>query len=74
MRFEVADAVGYTGHGVDFVAFFDCMHDMANPDLLWRIVADPRSGLVGALSSGTWCSGWREAINARSWSMEPWCQ
>jgi SAM-dependent methyltransferase len=30
-RFEVADAVGYKGHGFDLVAFFDCLHDMANP-------------------------------------------
>lgn len=30
-RFEVADAVGYKGHGFDFVAFFDCLHDMADP-------------------------------------------
>jgi SAM-dependent methyltransferase len=29
--FEVADAVSYEGKGLDFVAFFDCLHDMADP-------------------------------------------
>jgi SAM-dependent methyltransferase len=29
--FEVADAVSYKGEGFDFVAFFDCLHDMADP-------------------------------------------
>ena len=30
-RFEVADAVGYGGDGFDLIAFFDCLHDMADP-------------------------------------------
>ena len=30
-RFEVADAVSYAASGLDFVAFFDCLHDMADP-------------------------------------------
>jgi SAM-dependent methyltransferase len=30
-RFEVADAVGYDGKGFDLIAFFDCLHDMADP-------------------------------------------
>ena len=30
-RFEVADAVGYREKGFDLIAFFDCLHDMADP-------------------------------------------
>jgi len=30
-QFEVADAVGYTGQAFDLIAFFDCLHDMADP-------------------------------------------
>jgi 2-polyprenyl-3-methyl-5-hydroxy-6-metoxy-1,4-benzoquinol methylase len=30
-RFEVADAVGYQGKDFDLIAFFDCLHDMADP-------------------------------------------
>jgi SAM-dependent methyltransferase len=30
-RFEVADAMGYQGRGFDLIAFFDCLHDMADP-------------------------------------------
>ncbi len=30
-RFEVADAVGYQDKGFDLIAFFDCLHDMADP-------------------------------------------
>lgn len=29
--FEVSDAAGYTGTDFDLVAFFDCLHDMADP-------------------------------------------
>jgi SAM-dependent methyltransferase len=29
--FEVADATSYAGNDYDLVAFFDCLHDMANP-------------------------------------------
>ncbi len=31
VRFETADAAGYTGKNFDFIAFFDCLHDMADP-------------------------------------------
>jgi SAM-dependent methyltransferase len=30
-RFEVADAVSYKDRDLDFIAFFDCLHDMADP-------------------------------------------
>jgi SAM-dependent methyltransferase len=30
-HFEVADATTYQGRDFDFVAFFDCLHDMADP-------------------------------------------
>ncbi len=30
-RFEVADATTYKGGDYDFIAFFDCLHDMADP-------------------------------------------
>jgi SAM-dependent methyltransferase len=30
-HFEVADAATYQGRGFDLVAFFDCLHDMADP-------------------------------------------
>jgi SAM-dependent methyltransferase len=29
--FEVADATSYEGGDYDLIAFFDCLHDMANP-------------------------------------------
>lgn len=31
VRFEVADATSYQGGDYDLVAFFDCLHDMADP-------------------------------------------
>jgi SAM-dependent methyltransferase len=31
VRFEVADATGYDGREFDLIAFFDCLHDMADP-------------------------------------------
>jgi SAM-dependent methyltransferase len=31
VRFEVARAKDYPGDGYDFVAFFDCLHDMGDP-------------------------------------------
>ena len=31
VHFEVAAAKDYSGHGYDFVAFFDCLHDMGDP-------------------------------------------
>jgi 2-polyprenyl-3-methyl-5-hydroxy-6-metoxy-1,4-benzoquinol methylase len=30
-RFEVADAVSYSGEGFDLIAFFDSLHDMGDP-------------------------------------------
>lgn len=30
-RFEVAKATGYVERNLDFIAFFDCLHDMADP-------------------------------------------
>ena len=30
-RFEVADATSYPGRDFDLIAFFDCLHDMADP-------------------------------------------
>ncbi|HEX4081144.1 MAG TPA: class I SAM-dependent methyltransferase [Rhizomicrobium sp.] len=30
-RFEVADATSYDGRDFDLIAFFDCLHDMADP-------------------------------------------
>jgi 2-polyprenyl-3-methyl-5-hydroxy-6-metoxy-1,4-benzoquinol methylase len=30
-RFEIADAVSYEERNLDFIAFFDCLHDMADP-------------------------------------------
>jgi SAM-dependent methyltransferase len=30
--FEQADATGYAGRDFDLIAFFDCLHDMADPD------------------------------------------
>jgi len=31
IRFEVGDATSYGGRDYDFIAFFDCLHDMADP-------------------------------------------
>src|SRR6202012_3326770 len=31
VRFETADANSYQERGLDFIAFFDCLHDMADP-------------------------------------------
>jgi len=31
IRFEVGDASSYGGRDYDFIAFFDCLHDMADP-------------------------------------------
>jgi len=32
VKFEVAKAKDYPGKGYDFVAFFDCLHDMGDPE------------------------------------------
>jgi SAM-dependent methyltransferase len=31
VRFELGDATSYAGNGFDLIAFFDCLHDMADP-------------------------------------------
>lgn len=31
VRFEVADATGYRAKDLDLIAFFDCLHDLADP-------------------------------------------
>lgn len=31
VRFETADAAGFPGEGYDFVAMFDCLHDLGDP-------------------------------------------
>jgi SAM-dependent methyltransferase len=31
VRFEVADATGYKANNYDLIAFFDCLHDLADP-------------------------------------------
>jgi len=31
VRFETADAVSYPHRDLDFIAFFDCLHDMGDP-------------------------------------------
>ncbi len=35
-RFEVGDAVSYPGNDFDLIAFFDCLHDMADPSAAAR--------------------------------------
>jgi SAM-dependent methyltransferase len=32
VKFEIAKAKDYPGNGFDFVAFFDCLHDMGDPE------------------------------------------
>ena len=39
-RFETADAVSYKESGLDFIAFFDCLHDMADPSGVARHARD----------------------------------
>jgi SAM-dependent methyltransferase len=48
VSFEVAAAQSYPGAGYDLVAFFDCLHDMGDPDSAARHV---RSTLA---DDGTW--------------------
>jgi SAM-dependent methyltransferase len=48
VKFEVAKAKDYPGKGFDFVAFFDCLHDMGDPEGAARHV-------LGSLGDhGTW--------------------
>ncbi len=42
-RFEVADAVGYRDKDFDLIAFFDCLHDMADPVSVARHARDAMS-------------------------------
>jgi len=48
VKFEVARAKDYPGSGYDFVAFFDCLHDMGDPR---GAAAHVRESLA---SDGTW--------------------
>jgi SAM-dependent methyltransferase len=48
VSFEVATAQSYPGRGYDLVAFFDCLHDMGDPDAAARHV---RASLA---DDGTW--------------------
>jgi SAM-dependent methyltransferase len=43
-RFEVAEATGYGDSGFDFIAFFDCLHDMADPAGAARHARDALKG------------------------------
>ncbi|MFI5506793.1 class I SAM-dependent methyltransferase [Mycobacterium sp. NPDC051804] len=43
-RFEVADAVGYPDREIDLIAFFDCLHDMADPVSAARHAREAISG------------------------------
>ena len=48
MKFEVAKAKDYPGNDYDFVAFFDCLHDMGDPVGAARHVRETLS------PNGTW--------------------
>jgi len=48
VKFEVAKAKDYPGAGYDFVAFFDCLHDMGDP------VGAARHVKESLASNGTW--------------------
>ena len=48
VKFEVAAAKNYPGSGYDFVAFFDCLHDMGDPEGAARHV------LKSLAPDGTW--------------------
>jgi SAM-dependent methyltransferase len=43
-RFEVADAVSYADKGFDLIAFFDCLHDMADPVCASRHAREAMAG------------------------------
>ena len=47
-HFEVADATSYAGKDFDFIAFFDCLHDMGDPEGAARHVLETLD------PSGTW--------------------
>jgi SAM-dependent methyltransferase len=48
VRFEVAPASSYSGHGYDLVTMFDCLHDMGDP------VGAARHVRRSLASDGTW--------------------
>ena len=48
VKFEVASAKQYPGQGYDFVAFFDCLHDMGDPEGAARHVLETLA------PNGTW--------------------
>ena len=48
VKFEIAKAKDYPGKGYDFVAFFDCLHDMGDPEGAARHV------LSSLDANGTW--------------------
>jgi SAM-dependent methyltransferase len=48
VKFEVAKAKDFPGKGFDFVAFFDCLHDMGDPEGAARHVRESLS------PQGTW--------------------
>jgi hypothetical protein len=48
VKFEVASAKQYPGKGYDFVAFFDCLHDMGDPEGAARHVLETLD------RNGTW--------------------
>src|ERR1700723_2983978 len=48
VKFEVASAKQYPGKGYDFVAFFDCLHDMGDPEGAARHVLETLA------PNGTW--------------------
>jgi len=48
VKFEVASAKEYPGKGYDFVAFFDCLHDMGDPEGAARHVLETLA------PNGTW--------------------
>jgi SAM-dependent methyltransferase len=48
VKFEVARAKDYPGKGFDFVAFFDCLHDMGDPEGAAKYVKESMA------PDGTW--------------------
>jgi SAM-dependent methyltransferase len=48
VKFEVAKAKEYPGKGFDFVAFFDCLHDMGDPEGAAKHVKESMA------ADGTW--------------------
>jgi SAM-dependent methyltransferase len=65
VSFEVAPAQAYPGRGYDLVCFFDCLHDMGDPDGAARHV---HSTLAG---DGTWLLVEPAAFDTLTESMNP---